>query len=422
MGIFIACLVAGVIAFATFKGSGKVVDIPEISIWGTFPKDLFDQYLYKMNESLSQPLKVTYSQIPEASFDNTFIQALARGQGPDAVLIPQDLLHRHEDKIVVIPYTTLPQRDFQNTFIQQAELYLASNGTLAIPFVVDPLVMYWNRDIFTNAGIAYPPKYWDEFTNLNTKITQKDTNSNIKKSAIALGEFNNIIHAREIFGTLLLQYGNPVTYRDNSGAVVSALGSGSFSGLSSSVPALNFFTQFSNPSSKDYSWNRSLTNSKNSFLSGSLATYFGFASEVRDIRLKNPNLDFDVTYMPQRFNSGNRVTFGSMYGFSIIRSSVNNAAAFSIISTLIAKSSLEKMVTLTYLPPVRRDMISLGSIDPYLSVFYESALISGAWLDSNKIESNNIFQRMIESVTSGRSDKESALQSGSGEFDILLTQ
>ena len=108
-----------------------------------------------------------------------------------------------------------------NTFIQQAELYLKTDGSLAVPFIVDPLVMYWNRDSFTNAGIATPPKFWDEFTGLNTKLTQKDVNSNIRKSAIAMGEFTNISHAREILGTLFLQSGNPVTYRDTTGAIVS---------------------------------------------------------------------------------------------------------------------------------------------------------------------------------------------------------
>ena len=217
-----------------------------------------------------------------------------------------------------------------------------------------------------------------------------------------------------------MQYGNPVTYRNTSGAVSSALSDGIFLGLESSVPALNLFTQFSNPSGKNYSWNRSLPNTKSSFLSGTLATYFGFASEIKDIRQKNPNLDFDVTSIPQKINSGSRATFGSMYGFSIVRSSSNIATAFSVISSLVDKSSLDIMVNLTYLPPVRRDMISLGSQDPYLSIFFDSALISRAWLDSNKIESNNIFQRMIESVTSGRSESMNALRSGSNEFDILL--
>jgi ABC-type glycerol-3-phosphate transport system substrate-binding protein len=421
-GIFVICIIAGVITFATFKGGGADTELPPITIWGTFPKNSFDQYVSKISESLAQPLKVTYSQVSESDFDDTFIQALARGQGPDVILISLDQIHKHEDKIIPIPYTTLSRRDFQNTFIRQAELYLRTNGVMGLPFVVDPLVMYWNRDTFTNVGVANPPKFWDEFTNLNTKITQKDVNSNVRKSAIALGEFSNILHAREIFGTLMLQYGNPVTYRDNSGYVLSALGNRQYTGLDTSLPALNFFTKFSNPSSPDYSWNRSLSNSKSSFLSGTLATYFGFASEIKDIQQKNPNLDFDVAPLPQLRNSSKKIAYGSMYGFSIVRSSANANASFAVLSTLLNPASMSDMVSMTYLPPVRRDMISNGSTDPYLSIFYNSALISDGWLDSGKSESNKIFQGIVESVTSGRSEASQAMQSGSDEFDILLTK
>ncbi len=420
ISIFVLCIVAGVVAFATFKGSSSSTELPAITVWGTFPSSLFDQYVSKLNVSRSQALKITYTQISEVSFDRTFIEALARGKGPDAILVSQDLLHKHEDKVIPIPYSVLPQRDFQNTFIQQAELYLTANGSIALPFIVDPLIMYWNRDTFTNAGIAKPPIFWDEFNNLNAKITLKDVNSNIRRSAIAMGEFNNISHAREILGTLFLQSGNPVTYRDSSNSVTSALGNNNFVGLTTSVPALNFFTQFSDPSNANYSWNRSLPISKSSFLSGNLATYFGFASEIKDLRTKNPNIDFDAAPLPQARQGKNRATYGMMYGFSIVRSTADANATFSVLNELLTPQALTEMIILSYLPPVRRDILSAGSNDAYMSIFYDSALISKGWLDTNKTESNKIFQQITESVTSGRRGATEALQNGSDEFDISL--
>jgi ABC-type glycerol-3-phosphate transport system substrate-binding protein len=427
-GIFVVCIIGGVIAFATYKGSSTDTKLPAITIWGTFPSEKFTQFVNNVSMASTQQLNITYTQISEANFDKTFIEALARGQGPDAVLLPQDMLHKHEDKVVMIPYSLLTQRTFLDTYIRQAELYLGKNGILALPFVVDPLVMYWNRDSFTNAGIASYPKYWDEFTDLNTKLTVKDVNSNIRKSAIAMGEFGNIFHAREILGTLLLQTGNPVTYRDpNSGEssfLISAIGNTNYQGTKTSLPALNFFTQFSNPRDANYSWNRSLPNSKNFFLSGNLATYFGFASEINDIRAKNPNIDFDIAPIPQirqKVNSSsNRATYGMMYGFSIVRSSKDVNSALTVLQILLNPKALSEMISLSYLPPVRKDMISQGIDDPYLSIFYDSALISKGWLDTNKVESNRIFQSIVESVTSGRKTAVDALQNGSNEFNISL--
>lgn len=418
ISIFVVCIIGGVVAFATYKGGAKEGELPAITVWGTFPASVFEQYIINLNANREKSLNISYAQIPESNFDKTFIETLARGQGPDAILIRQDLMYKYQDKIIPIPYTVITERDFRDTFIRQAESYLTSVGALALPFVVDPLVMYWNRDSFTNAGIARPPFFWDEFDILNTKLTQKDINSNIRRSAIALGEFHNISHAREIFATLLMQAGNPITYRNSENSISSALKNGNYQGLNSSSAALDFFVQFSNPKSVNYSWNRSLSNSRNSFLSGNLATYFGFASEISDLRAKNPNIDFDVAPLPQARNGKNRATYGSMYGFSVVRSSLNPSNTFSVLNVLLGSSALSGMVKLSYLPPVRLDMISTGSTDPYLSIFYDSALISKGWLDVSPTDSNSIFQKMTESVTSGRKGIREAIEEASDELDI----
>ena len=418
--IFIVCIIGGVIAFANFKGNTSQSDLPTISIWGTYSNSTFTQLVAKINLTLSPALKIDYTQINESDFDNKFIGALASGKGPDVILIPQDMIYKHEDKLLPIPYTSLTQGTYQSTFVRQADLYLGANGIYALPFSIDPLVMYWNKDTFTNNGIALPPKYWDEFTSLNTKLTKKDVNSNISKTAIALGEFSNIQHAREILGTLFMQSGNLVTYTDNTGTIASALGSHAVNGLDTSVPALNFFTQFSNPSSANYSWNRAISDSKSAFLSGTLATYFGFASEVNDLREKNPNLNFDISPFPQAKLGKNRITYANMYGFSIVKGSSNVNTAFSVISALTSSATIAELVKMTYLPPVRRDLIASGTTDPYLSIFYDASLIAKNWLDMDKTKSGQIFQGVVESITSGRQNTIDAVQDGSDKFDLLL--
>ncbi len=419
IGIFIVCIIGGVIAFATYKGGTSQNTLPQISVWGTFPKDTFFTFINKINNSRNEPIQIDYTYISPNTFDKVFIESLARGQGPDAILIPQELLYKHEDKIIPIPYTTFSERDFKSTFIQQSELYLhPTKGILALPFIIDPLVMYWNKDMFTNALIAVFPKYWDEFEAIGQKINQKDVNSNIRKSTLAMGEFSNIVNAREILATLFLQAGNPITIRDNEDKVVSALGGVN---NNSSVTALEFFTRFSDPRNANYSWNRSLPNSKSSFLSGNLATYIGFASEINDIRQKNPNLGFDISAIPQARNAKTKIGYGSMYGFSIVRSSTNPGGAYSVLSQLLSSGSLTELTKVSYLPPVRRDMIAQGTTDPYLTIFYNSALISRGWLDSNTASSNLIFKSMVESVTSGRKNLSEAVNDASEEYNTSLS-
>jgi ABC-type glycerol-3-phosphate transport system substrate-binding protein len=251
-------------------------------------------------------------------------------------------------------------------------------------------------------------------------MTVKDNNSNIRKSVVALGQFSNVDHAREILGTLFMQAGNPVTVRTADNSIISALGNGTYTGLVSSATALSFFIRFTDPSDANYSWNRSLPDSQSDFLAGNLATYFGFASELGQLRNQNPNLNFDVAPMPQADNGKVRVEYGKMYGFSFVKNSPNVATAYSVLSSLVAPDAQAMWVKQASLPPIRRDMISSGTTDPYLAIFYDAALISNGWLDPQSQSTSVLFQRMTDSVVSGASVINDALQNTSNALDLNI--
>jgi len=419
LAVFIVAIIGGAIAFATYKG-GQSTTLPAVTIWGTLPTNTIEKYVQQINLARAQQLQVNYVEVDASNFNATLVNALANGTGPDAVLLPQDLLSRFTNKVVPIPYNVLPQRTFMDTYVGGSELYLGSQGVLAIPLLIDPLVMYWNRDLFTNAGIATYPQYWDQFPGLVSKLTQKDANSNIQKSFVSLGEFNNIPHAREIFGTLLLQLGNPVTVSASNG-LASAIGNSSaFQGEDSTTQVLNFFTEFTDPTSPEYSWNRGLPSADSDFLSGGLAVYFGFASEINQLRNENPNINFDAAALPQVRNGSVKAVYGTIYGLSILKSSSNPTNSYSVIQILTDPSNLPTLVSLTYLPPARLDMIGAGTTDPYLSIFYSEALITKSWADIDPTQSNAILSNMVESVTSGASSVHQAITDANNLYNLSL--
>jgi ABC-type glycerol-3-phosphate transport system substrate-binding protein len=417
--VFIAFIIAGVIAFATFKGSDAQDQIPAVTVWGTFPKNTFDNYVVGINNTLANHITVNYTEKQSSTIEQDFVSALARGNGPDVVLLPADMLLPAEDKLLTISYSTLPQGTFQSTFIDEGRIYLRSTGAVGIPFVVDPLVMYWNRDMFNTAGIPLPPKYWDEFAALNKKLTIKNDNGTVSQSAVAMGDFSNVVNAREILATLLFQSGNPITSRSATNGVMSTL---TLAAAQSPLPALGFFSKFVDPNDANYSWNHAWPDSKTAFLSGKLATYFGLASELYSIRAKNPNLNFDASAIPQLRQGGFAATYGRIYGFSIVRASRNTSAAFQVISTLTQPQYLATLSAMLYLPSVSRSVISAGSTDPYITLFNQQALISKTWLDAGYDQSNRIFGNMIQTITSGQKSDIQALQEGTGQYNALLNE
>ncbi len=423
LAFFVVCIVTGVIFFATYKGSNSGgTDSVSISIWGTFPADAFTSYLNKLNLTLPKRISVAYTQKDPGTFSQEFNTAISRGRGPDAILIPADMILPQMGVITPVPYTTLDQGTFKNNFIQEGEIYFSANGTLAIPFTIDPLVMYWNRDLFSAYGVATYPKYWDEFSALNKKLTIKDDNGNIRKATIAMGDFSNVSNARELLATLMMQLGNPITVLGSDGTTVSTFKATSYN---DPTPAINFFTQFVNPNSMNYSWNRSMSDSKTAFLSGDLATYFGFTSELADIRAKNPNLNFDVAEIPQaRPVTGNthivRATYGRMYGLSLISSSPNQNIAYQDILILTDPTNMAILNQALYLPPANRYAIAAGSNDPYIKVFDVAALVSRTWFDADQSKSYSIMGNMIDSVTSGRKGVGTAINDAGDQYDVIL--
>jgi multiple sugar transport system substrate-binding protein len=390
-----------------------------ITVWGTFPADVFDKYLAGINMTLAQPVTIQYKQESAASFSQDFVKALAIGAGPDAILIPSNILLQQENKLTPIPYATFPLGTFRNTYIQEANIYAAPAGILAMPFTVDPLVMYWNRDMFNAAGLATYPRYWDEFDGLVQKLTVKDGNGNIRKSAVALGDFTTVVNAREILGSLFMQLGNSVTAPASDGSLQSTIGINTSNSITT---ALQFFTKFVDPTNADYSWNRGMQDSKTAFLSGTLATYFGFASELSDIQTKNPNLNFDVAPLPQVRTGGVKATYGRLYGFSMVRASSNINAAYQVISILTQPANLSALSQTMYLPPVRTDLIAQGSTDQYISIFDQAALVAKTWLDADPVQSGQIFGNLVDSITSGRENTLQAIQDAGNQYNALLRQ
>ncbi len=422
LAVFGFLFLVGLIAFSTFKaGPSSNTPTVNVSIWGTVDKNIFNNFIALLKTNQNLILKLTYTQKSIDTIDNDILEAIATGKAPDTILIPQELMKRYLDKVNLISYATIPQRTFKDTFIQEAEIYFQPNGIFALPFFVDPLVMYWNRDIFSSAGIANPPTKWSEFQLLAPKISRSDANANITQSIASLGEYRNIDNAKGLLSTLIMQAGSPIVALDSAGYIHSYLSANA--SATSTIPtesALRFFVDFSNPKKSIYSWNRSLPSSKNFFLSGNLATYFGYASEANDLRLKNPNLNFDVTMMPQTVDATSKTTFGEIYGFAFLKSSPNFVAAYTLVNQLLASNVNSVFLNLTNFAPSRRNLISAGTTDPAKSVFYNSALIAKGWIDPDANATNQIFQNMVEDITTGRSDITTSVQKASNSLNSLI--
>ena len=285
LGIFGFFIIVGVFLFATYRsGGGENSGPAEALVWGTLPQETIDSTLRAFGVENTNTLSVTYREIPEDSFDAVLVEALASGEGPDLVILPHDLILRHRNKIQAIPFESYTERDFRDRFIDGADIFLEQSGIIALPFNVDPLVLYWNRTLLSNASIPQAPRYWDELESIVPTLALVDESLAIQQSAIPFGEFLNVAHAKEILATLIMQAGSPIVARNEREQPVSYLSARLGASTAPGESALRFYTEFSNPSKALYTWNRALPVSTNAFLSGDLAFYPGYASELGTLR------------------------------------------------------------------------------------------------------------------------------------------
>ena len=411
IAVFVVAAIGGLILFARYKGSSSGANVPVAEIWGVIPTAQFSAI--KTAFEKDQTFKINYTEKTPTAFYGDLIEVLAAGNGPDLIIIPENLLLKLNSKIFEVPFESMSERNFRDTYLDEGELFLTATGIAALPFSVDPLIMYWNRDTFASAGIAKPPAVWDEFILLAQTLTNKDVSGNVLRSAVALGEFDNIANAKEILSALFLQIGAPPFAPPSAGQVTNG-GAG--------ITALNFYTQFSNPLGLTYSWNKSLPNSQDMFLAGDLATYFGFASELAALRTKNPNLYFDVAALPQPKSAKKSVTFGKLYGAAVLKSSRNIANSIRIAGLLTSATASKAMVQTNGLPPTRRDLLSTKPTDAYGALFYNAALISRGWLDPDYWFTSSVFKEMVESVSSGKARPSEAVEKMEREVNKLLAR
>ncbi|MDR3548862.1 MAG: extracellular solute-binding protein [Candidatus Pacebacteria bacterium] len=420
--IFALLAFIGLYLFSTFSGFGNTSNkIGSVAIWGTLPASAVQEELNTLTSGNKEYSKVTYIQKSAASFDQDLSDAIASGSGPDMIIISQEQLLDETNKLNVIPFSSLPQRTFINTYLPEYTLYLNSSGTFGIPYVLDPLVLYYNKSITLGSGVASAPKTWETITGLAPTLTKVNPDQSIAQSTIDFGQYNNVDNARGILSLLFLQSGASIT-TSNANGVRSSLATSNQNadGTSAATSALSFYTQFADPTRTVYSWNASFDEARNVFIAGNLAFYVGYASEEAQLKAANPNLNFDMAQIPQPQTSAYASDYALAYAFAIPKASKNPTGAYETAIALTGKDVLPTAAQALGMAPAVSSLLVVSPTDLYAPVFYPEALISEGWLSPSPGTTDGIFSAMISNVTSGRYQARDAITMASQALDAAL--
>lgn len=413
--VFIGLALLALIMLSTFKPKPKTNDgeqpiVGYVSIWGTLPADVINSIIIDLGNKNDAYKKVSYKYYSPDEFDNILVNALADGTGPDLILASQEKLVEMRKRIKPVSYESFPIRNIRDQYLDGAQIFALNDGLYGYPIAVDPLMMYWNRDIFANKELLSAPATWEDLVNsVFPKLIERESDRTIIQSVVAMGEYDNVRNAFGVLSTLLIQGGSETVKVDSNGRYQVKLQM-SESGKGDPLrAAADFYTRFSKPSNALYSWNRSFEDDRLEFIAENLAIYFGYGSEGKQLEKLNPNFNFDIAEMPQGAEATVRRTYGKFYAISLLKSSDNMSSASAVMANLAGATLASEIAIKSNMVPAYRSSVLQGSNDTYGRLNYKSATVALGWLNPDLTASNKVFSTMTQDINENRRDLDSAV-------------
>lgn len=422
LGLALLAIIFVLVGFGGVKAPPKVT----LQFWGVYDEPDFYRDAISQFEKDNRNISVIYKKINFSDYEKQVLDSFAAGTGPDVWLIHNTWLPKHGDKIQPMPDLSQGQKtpllsikDFKDQFVDAAFNDLTFKDRIyALPIYVDTLGLYYNKDVFNSAGIASPPKTWDDFVADVKKLTEIDNRDVIVRSGAAIGTSKNINRSTDILSLLMLQSGVQMTDRDNIGASFAR----SVQGQDVGETALRFYTDFANSNKQVYSWNNQQHYSVDAFVNGETAMMINYSHQVGAIRDKSPRLNFATALAPQLTGSNLEVNYASYWAPAVAKQSKYPDQAWQFLAFLASKQGVTSYLNVSNRPSARRDLLDIQKNDPDIGPFASQALSAKSWyqIDNSAIE--KILSDAIDSVNFSRASVVDALRSAESQVTLLMSK
>ncbi len=120
-------------------------------------------------------IDVIVEEIPWNGCLEKYKAAVMGGTAPDIAASTPNRFPPLAELDLIEPLDKYMTSDFKNQFLNQDVLEMGkfNNHYYALPALMEPRVLFYNKDLFEAAGIRETPKTWEEFFEVGKKIRQK---------------------------------------------------------------------------------------------------------------------------------------------------------------------------------------------------------------------------------------------------------
>lgn len=404
--------------------------------------DVFKPIIEKYN-AVHPYITINYRKLLYSEYEQALLEAFATDRGPDVFSIHNTWIGKYKSKELISPLPSqitmaypvlkgaikkeivpelrtiksLNSGDIENKFVdvvyddvvyreEDKRTKQVTYNIYGLPLSVDTMAMYYNKDLFNNAGITLPSEYWNrKFQQDVKKLTKQDARGNIIQSGVALGGSNNIERFSDILSVLMMQNGTVMI--DPSGRVSYNTIPDAFKDKSYNpgVEALRFYTDFANPGKEVFSWNGSLDNSVDLFADGKLAMLFAYSYHLPIIKAKNPKLNFNISKLPQIEGNDASVNYANYWVEAVSSKSKNKDAAWNFVQFITEAEQAKIFFEKTKKPTALRSLVNEQIDDLDIGVFASQVLTAKSWYRGNNvIATENFIKEVIDDVNAGKGE------------------
>lgn len=396
-----------------------------LKYWKVFDESDNTQDLINDYQRNNPHVSIQYENFRYDEYEEQLLNAMAEDRGPDIFSIQTTWLRKYQSKLQVMPpqlrlltavqqgtiqkktYTkeyfkkTLTTRDIATLFPDVVSDNQLINGQIyGLPLSIDTMALFYNKDLLNNAGISTPPATWDQFLTQIAKLTKIDPQNNIIQAGAAIGTANNVNRSFDLLSLLMMQAGTPMT--DSQGNPTFNTNPPNYTEIDPpAVTALNFYNRFAVPSNEAYTWNDSMPNSKQAFIQGLTAFYFGYAYDIPNIKAQAPKLNFDVAPMPQLGEP--MINYANYWAETVSKKSANQNEAWDfIIFSATNLDANKKYISKSQKPVALRSLIEWQQDDLVLKPFVGQILTAKSWYKGKDPQAaEKIFISLINDNLSG---------------------
>ncbi len=329
------------------------------------------------------------------------LEALAEDRGPDIISVRNRFMNFYKPKLATMPdsvsdTTVLVEKTNFNTkttvttvkqnlpsltqvdkeYVQSVGKDVVIEGKIyGLPLSLDNLALYYNKDLLDRAGIAEPPKNWDDFQKDVKKLAKFDKNfTKILQSGAAIGTGNNIPGFDDLL-YILFKQSNISFVNKNGQAVFNNPGNNE---ANPAMSVMNFYTDFANSERDTYTWNEDMDNAVDKFVNGSLAFFFGYSYHLPVIKSRAPQLNFSILPMLQ-LNPEQPVNVANYWVQSVVDKSKHKNESWGLVNYLTHSKATKEYLEISNRPSALRAYISGQLENVELYPFASQSLIADSW-------------------------------------------